>query len=181
MRQILRSMRGMSRDYDRLFTTCSTSHSGTANWMAPEVIAETGHGKKADIWSIGCTLCEMASGKPPWSAENNHLTVLFIIGKFEGLSIYVNRFVLFSEWYETSSRSACYVYDGCSRILSPVSNTRSWCPSVRKRSAGPSISVIVNTLTSQHFSFFFELSSWDHLYCSVYFVFFFSLICFVAC
>jgi serine/threonine protein kinase len=54
--------------------------SGTANWMAPEVIAETGHGKKADIWSIGCTLCEMATGKPPWSSEHNHLAVLLIIG-----------------------------------------------------------------------------------------------------
>ena len=49
--------------------------------MAPEVITETGHGKKADIWSIGCTLCEMATGKPPWSSEPNHLAVLLIIGK----------------------------------------------------------------------------------------------------
>ena len=49
--------------------------------MAPEVIAETGHGKKADIWSIGCTLCEMATGKPPWSSEHNQLAVLLIIGQ----------------------------------------------------------------------------------------------------
>ena len=48
--------------------------------MAPEVIAETGHGKKADIWSIGCTLCEMATGKPPWSFERNHVAVLLMIG-----------------------------------------------------------------------------------------------------
>jgi len=54
---------------------------GTAHWMAPEVITESGQGKKADIWSIGCTLCEMATGKPPWSFEHNQVAILLIIGK----------------------------------------------------------------------------------------------------
>jgi mitogen-activated protein kinase kinase kinase 19 len=79
MRQILKSMKGLIKE----ISVFVGNHLliGTANWMAPEVIAETGHGKKADIWSIGCTLCEMATGKPPWSSEHNHLAVLLIIGK----------------------------------------------------------------------------------------------------
>ncbi|XP_072182009.1 uncharacterized protein [Diadema setosum] len=52
---------------------------GTPYWMAPEVIMETGHGKKSDIWSIGCTVFEMATRKPPW-AEMPPMAAIFAIG-----------------------------------------------------------------------------------------------------
>ena len=31
---------------------------------------QTGHGRKADIWSVGCTVLQMVTGQPPWKALN---------------------------------------------------------------------------------------------------------------
>lgn len=43
-----------------------SSH-GTPAFMAPEVIRGEPYGRRADVWSFGCALIEMASGKAPWS------------------------------------------------------------------------------------------------------------------
>ncbi|XP_021844658.1 mitogen-activated protein kinase kinase kinase YODA isoform X2 [Spinacia oleracea] len=44
------------------------SFRGNAYWMAPEVIRDSnGCNLAADIWSLGCTVIEMATTQPPWS------------------------------------------------------------------------------------------------------------------
>jgi len=45
---------------------------GTILWMAPELLRTSGKelSVAADIWSLGCCLIEMATGKAPWSDHN---------------------------------------------------------------------------------------------------------------
>ncbi|XAR58899.1 Mitogen-activated protein kinase kinase kinase [Bertholletia excelsa] len=40
---------------------------GSPLWMAPEVVRGEYQGPESDVWSLGCTLIEMVTGKPAWN------------------------------------------------------------------------------------------------------------------
>ncbi|XP_078254877.1 mitogen-activated protein kinase kinase kinase 22 [Rhinoraja longicauda] len=67
----------------RLQTICTSgtgmkSVTGSPYWMSPEVISGEGYGRKADVWSVGCTVVEMLTERPPW-AEYEAMAAIFKI------------------------------------------------------------------------------------------------------
>ncbi|XP_061705012.1 mitogen-activated protein kinase kinase kinase 4 [Cydia pomonella] len=54
---------------------------GTQAYMAPEVFMKSdGHGRATDIWSLGCVVTEMASGKRPFSEYDSNYQIMFLVG-----------------------------------------------------------------------------------------------------
>lgn len=42
---------------------------GTPNYIAPEVLLESGHGYEVDVWSLGCIVYTLIAGKPPFETD----------------------------------------------------------------------------------------------------------------
>ncbi|KAI8592876.1 hypothetical protein BDZ88DRAFT_391845, partial [Geranomyces variabilis] len=55
---------------------------GTPHYIAPEVITGEGLGRQGaqDIWSMGCCVLEMVTGRKPWAGLDNEWAVMYHIG-----------------------------------------------------------------------------------------------------
>ncbi|KAI5808854.1 hypothetical protein DFH27DRAFT_478192 [Peziza echinospora] len=62
-------------------TTKLNSMTGTPMYMSPEVItgAPTGKQGSIDIWSLGCVVLEMATGRRPWANLDNEWAIMWNI------------------------------------------------------------------------------------------------------
>ena len=76
---------GASKRLSHVSTGASSLH-GTAHWMAPEVIRQKEYNSKADVWSLGITLIEMATGKPPFY-NKDAISVMFLITSLKKIEI----------------------------------------------------------------------------------------------
>ncbi|KAI9260645.1 hypothetical protein BDA99DRAFT_88006 [Phascolomyces articulosus] len=75
----LSKLSGQDEAYD---PNSNTLMKGTVFWMAPEVVKGSSYSAKIDIWSLGCTVIEMLTGKKPW-LDLNMLAALYSLGKYQ--------------------------------------------------------------------------------------------------
>lgn len=76
---------GISKKSDNIYgNDVTNSMQGSVFWMAPEVVRSQGQGysAKVDIWSLGCVVLEMFSGKRPWSKEEA-IGAIFKLGSLD--------------------------------------------------------------------------------------------------
>lgn len=64
---------------DELEFKIKNSLKGTPNWMAPETIKLMEYSRFSDIWAVGCTVIEMATGNPPFNQFKNPMAALYNI------------------------------------------------------------------------------------------------------
>lgn len=71
----------------QLFSSLSRRNTtvGTPYWMSPEVIVNSsgGHNHEADIWSLGCCIYEVCTGKPPLQERLSPMQALRTISGYK--------------------------------------------------------------------------------------------------
>ncbi|KAK5990549.1 MAP kinase kinase kinase wis4 [Cladobotryum mycophilum] len=78
---IARQGRTMAADLHA--TKANKSMTGTPMYMSPEVIKGENPGKAGavDIWSLGCVILEMATGRRPWANLDNEWAIMYNIAQ----------------------------------------------------------------------------------------------------
>ncbi|OVA09777.1 Protein kinase domain [Macleaya cordata] len=70
---------GCARWYDEESGGSTTPIAGTPVFMAPEVARGEEQGFHADVWALGCTIIEMATGRAPWTDVQDPVSALYRI------------------------------------------------------------------------------------------------------
>ena len=64
----------LSRSDEKHLTMC-----GTPNFISPEVATRSSHGLETDVWSLGCMLYTLLTGKPPFDSDAVRSTLTRVV------------------------------------------------------------------------------------------------------
>ncbi|XP_030375215.1 serine/threonine-protein kinase PLK4 isoform X2 [Scaptodrosophila lebanonensis] len=64
----------LKRPDEKHMTMC-----GTPNYISPEVVSRSSHGLPADVWSVGCMLYTLLTGRPPFDTDAIHSTLTKVV------------------------------------------------------------------------------------------------------
>ncbi|CAI6245939.1 unnamed protein product [Periconia digitata] len=80
---IARQGRTLAAEHDAARQGRQRSMTGTPMYMSPEVIRGTSLGRHGavDIWSLGCVILEMATGRRPWASMDNEWAIMYHIAQ----------------------------------------------------------------------------------------------------
>lgn len=92
---------------------------GTPNWMAPEVIELKGASTKSDIWSLGCTVVELLTGRPPYGDITNTMTGRIMLVPLDLYLIQEYSDVPYCGGRDANSRRMFGTFEGLSSTMLP--------------------------------------------------------------
>ncbi len=117
-------------------TKPNKSMTGTPMYMSPEVIKgeNPGHFGAIDIWSLGCVILEMATGRRPWANLDNEWAIMYNIAQGNSPSL-PGHDQLSPQGIDFLTR--CFVSDSNKRATAAELLQHVWITSVRNQVVDP--------------------------------------------
>jgi serine/threonine protein kinase len=117
----------------------------TLLYRAPELLlGDARYGKAIDVWSLGCILAELATGKPLFKQEESasevgggcgiHRVTCLVVGSKSVSFTYVIGPV--RAWWVLTRPSSCSVYPPLFRLASSTESSPLWAPQTKTAGRG---------------------------------------------
>ncbi|KAK0730480.1 hypothetical protein B0H67DRAFT_474890 [Lasiosphaeris hirsuta] len=134
---------------DLTSTKPNKSMTGTPMYMSPEVIKgeNPGHLGAVDIWSLGCVILEMATGRRPWANLDNEWAIMYNIAQGNPPQL-PSPEQLSTQGIDFLKR--CFVRDSKKRATAVELLQHEWILTIRNRVVDPSTPSSDAGSSSQH-------------------------------
>ena len=110
------------------------SMTGTPMYMSPEVIKGQNEGRQGaiDVWSLGCVILEMVTGRRPWASLDNEWAIMYNIAQGNPPQL-PNKDQFSAEGLDFLRR--CFIRDPNQRATAPELLQHEWIMRIRNQVA----------------------------------------------